>query len=324
MSQWNGKTVLVTGGSGFLGSHIIRSLADKGANVISVFRNQLLHDGRATQADSNTQWVQMDLLNATDLTLLCMRTKPSIEIVIHCAALDGNVAFKQNHPAEIITNNVRLASNVLEAARVGDIKDVVMVSSAEIYSVEAENPVSESDDFTKLFNYPTNGYALSKVMIEMMSHVYAEQFGLKIYLPRLTNMYGPGDISGAERGRVIPTMLRRIYLGEQVDIWGDGKQLRTFIHVEDAARAILLMLEGGHEGPLNIATAEGITIEALATRLFDLVGMAPRISFSRSMPVGHRDRVLGVESLYAILNFQPRGLSQGLSETVEWYSQSNV
>lgn len=324
MSDWRGKTVLVTGGLGFLGSYLVRTLADEGAIVISASRNPPAMNSATTAKGGAVRSLQIDLLNTSDIAALCKDAEPPIDVLIHCAALDGNAAFKSLHPAEIVTNNVRLASNVLEAARLSGIGDAVLVSTAEIYARDAQNPVREADDFTTLFSYPGDGYVLSKVMIEMMGHVYAEQFGLRIYVPRPTNLYGPGDISGAERGRVIPTMLGKILSGEAVDIWGDGQQSRTFINVEDAARAILLMVEKRRVGPLNIATMEGITIEALASRLFELAGKSQRIRFDSSKPVGSRDRILDVRSLYEILDFEPRPLIKGLKETVPWYAGLRV
>jgi dTDP-4-dehydro-6-deoxy-alpha-D-gulose 4-ketoreductase len=323
MSGWSKKTVLVTGGSGFLGSHLVRALADEGANIISVARRQLAIDKPSTSS-GRVQSFQMDLLDSSSIATLCKDAQPSIDVLIHCAALDGNAAFKSLHPAEIVTNNVRLASNVLEAARLSGIDDVAMVSTAEIYALAIQNPVREADDFTKLFSYPGDGYVLSKVMIEMMGHVYGEQFGLRIYVPRPTNLYGPGEFSGTERGRVIPTMLGKILAGEEVEIWGDGTQSRTFINVEDAARAILLMVDSRRVGALNIATKESITIEELARRLFEFAGKPERIHFDTSKPVGHQGRILDVESLYEILNFAPRLLLKGLEETVSWYTNLGV
>jgi dTDP-4-dehydro-6-deoxy-alpha-D-gulose 4-ketoreductase len=323
MSNWSRKTVLVTGGSGFLGSHLVRDLAEEGANVIAVAHRSSMESPIASNG-GGVQSFRMDLLDSSYVATFCKANYPSIDVLVHCAALDGNAAFKSSHPAEIVTNNVRLASNVLEAARLSGIGDVVLVSTAEIYSLGAQNPVSEADDFTKLFSYPGDGYVLSKVMIEMMGHVYGEQFGLRIYLPRPTNLYGPGDFSGAERGRVIPTMLGRIFAGEEVEIWGDGKQSRTFIHVDDAARAIMLMVDKRRLGPLNIATNESVTIKELARQLFELAGKPERIRFDTSKPTGHRGRILDVKSLYEILDFAPRSFADGLNETVPWHMSLRV
>jgi dTDP-4-dehydro-6-deoxy-alpha-D-gulose 4-ketoreductase len=320
MSDWRGKTVLITGGSGFLGSHLVRAISSKGATVISVSRSASPTETDPTPSQSVVRTFQTDLLNPSDIAALCKYTVPRIDVLIHCAALDGNAMFKSQYPAEIVANNLRFATNVLEAARLSGIGDVVLVSSAEIYSRDIQNPVREADDFRELFPYPSDGYTLSKVMIELLGDVYAQQFGLRVYVPRPTNLYGPGDISGSERGRVIPTMMDKILSGEKVEIWGDGQQRRSFVNVDDAARAIMLMVEQERVGPFNIATMETTTIESLASTLFTLFNRPQRIEFDRSKPVGHRDRVLDVQSLYEILDFTPRPLSEGLAETADWYA----
>jgi nucleoside-diphosphate-sugar epimerase len=320
MSYWQGKTVLVTGGSGFLGSHLVQALAEEGAVVISVSRNESPL-AAASDTSGEVRSFQADLLNPSEIAALCKYTVPSIDVVVHCAALDGNAEYKRKYPAEIVANNLRFATNVLEAARLSGINEVVLVSSAEIYSHDVSNPVAESDDFTKSFTYPSDGYVLSKVMIEMLGNVYAEQFGLRIYVPRPTNLYGPGDLSGKERGRVIPTMLDNILAGRAIHIWGDGQQSRSFIHVDDAARAIMQMVEKRRVGPLNIATSEMITIEGLAQLLFTLTESPQSLEFDRSKPTGHRDRVLDLRSLYNFLDFEPRPISRGLEETTAWYKE---
>lgn len=320
MSIWQGKQVVITGGSGFLGSKLVRTLAEHGALVTSVSRCSLITEGHATPMAGTISQFNTNLLDDSEFAEMCERTRRPVSVLIHCAALDGNSAFKVSHPAEIISSNLRIATNVLEAARLNGITDVVLVSSAEIYSPEAENPVNESDDYTTRFTNPSDGYVLSKIMIEMLGQMYAKQFGLRIYIPRLTNLYGPGDGSSAQRGRVIPSMLSKILSDKTVTVWGDGQQTRTFIHVEDAAKAILLMVEKGRLGPLNIATTGAITIEALATHLFAFTNTPVRIEYDTSKPVGHRARLLNVSSLYEFIDFEPRPFIHGLRETVEWYT----
>lgn len=324
MNEWLGKTVLVTGGTGLLGSHLVRVLSDQGATAISVSRKPMGEEICVAARSGVIKSFQIDLLDRLEVLALCTSIEPPIDVLIHCAALDGNAAFKIRHPAEIVTNNVQLASNVLEAARSSAIPDVVLVSSAEIYSSAAQNPIRESDDFTTIFPFPSNGYVRSKVIIEILGQVYAEQYGLRIYSPRPTNLYGPGDISGTERGRVIPAMLERILSGGVVEIWGDGRQSRSFMYAEDAAKAILLMVQKRLVGPLNMATSETITIEDLATSLFELTSRPKQISFKGRMPIGERDRLLNIESLSEMLDFEPWSLEEGLRETIHWHMRSRV
>ncbi len=319
MDEWRGKTVLVTGGNGFLGSHMVRLLSDLGATTFSVTRQPVAAFESAGKAKGTVKTFQIDLLDSVEIRAFCETRKPYIDVLIHCAGVDGNLAFKMGHPADIVTENVQLASNVLEAARLGEIKDVVVISSAEIYSGIAKSPLQESDDFTAKFPFPSNGYVLSKVIVEILGQVYSMQYGLRVYLPRPTNLYGPGDSSGVDRGRVIPAMLSKILNSGIVDIWGDGKQSRSFMHVEDAARAILLMVSKQRVGPLNIATSEVISIEGLADTIFKLAGKPKRIACDNSKPVGQKNRILSVQLLYEILDFEPRSLSQGLKDTINWY-----
>ncbi len=318
MASLQGKTVLVTGASGFLGRHLIRLLRELSVDVVAISRRGRPSGCGDIEEDDGIRWISGDLVNFDELETIPPIGQP-IDAIIHSAALDGNAEFKRDHPAEIVNVNSKLTSNILELARVRGIQDVVLVSSAEIYSSNATSPIREQDDFTSRYPTPANGYILSKIIMEVMGYVYAEQYKLRVYIPRLTNMYGAGEDVSTDRIRVIPSMVTKVINDQEVYIWGDGQQSRSFIHVEDAARCILLMMEKEIIGPLNIATKQEVKVVELAEIIFKLIGVPRRINFIESMPTGPSNRILDVGKLYQILNFEPRSIQHGLEETVAWY-----
>jgi nucleoside-diphosphate-sugar epimerase len=214
--------------------------------------------------------------------------------VIHTAAMDGNAAFKRDNTALIFDTNLRIGSNVLNCARDSGVENVVLVSSAEA-SVESDN-----------------GYALSKSVVELLAEQYRKQYGMRIFLPRPSNVYGPRD----KIDRVIPAMITRIASGQDVEIWGDGSQTRSFVHVHDVVAAILGMVDSEIDA-LTVATRETISILELARTLCTLLEVPERIRLDLTKPTGAPARAFDTTRMYELVT--PRPLRQGLGETVSWY-----
>lgn len=283
------KTVVVTGAGGFIGSHVVETLLATDTRVIALYRT----DPPPFTAP-NLQTFPLDLLDENELRAVLRYAAPNAHTVIHTAAMDGNAAFKRDNTALIFDTNLRIGSNVLNCARDSGVENVVLVSSAEA-SVESDN-----------------GYALSKSVVELLAEQYRKQYGMRIFLPRPSNVYGPRD----KLDRVIPAMITRIASGQDVEIWGDGSQTRSFVHVHDVVAAILGMVDSEIDA-LTVATRETISILELARTLCTLLEVPERIRLDLTKPTGAPARAFDTTRMYELVT--PRPLRQGLGETVTWY-----
>lgn len=283
------KTVVVTGAGGFIGSHVVETLLATDTRVIALYRT----DPPPFTAP-NLQTFPLDLLDENELRAVLRYAAPNAHTVIHTAAMDGNAAFKRDNTALIFDTNLRIGSNVLNCARDSSVENVVLVSSAEA-SVESDN-----------------GYALSKSVVELLAEQYRKQYGMRIFLPRPSNVYGPRD----KLDRVIPAMITRIASGQDVEIWGDGSQTRSFVHVHDVVAAILGMVDSGIDA-LTVATRETISILELARTLCALLDVPERVRLDLTKPTGAPARAFDTTRMYELVT--PRPLRQGLGETVSWY-----
>ncbi|MCD4820624.1 MAG: NAD(P)-dependent oxidoreductase [Methanococcoides sp.] len=313
---WTDKKVLITGGLGFVGSNFVEELLKMGAYVTCVYLNGKKNTlTNLNLPESKLKFKQIDLQDYNQIVKECKQ----IDVIINCAALDGNTEFKINHSAQIMDVNLRITSNILNSAKMNQVEDVVMISSAEIYSVRANNPIDEDDDHKKYNDYTANGYILSKQYGEILSELYENEYGMNIYRPRPTNIYGPRDHFGDGTNRVIPSIIKKVLNNETVEIWGDGSQIRQFIYVKDFVYSVLKMVENKKIHKLNIANNDAISILDLAKLISEIDGSKEKIYFYKDKPVGAKARILDVNKLYSSLNFQPRSLEQGLNETINWY-----
>lgn len=319
ISYWKNKTVVISGGLGFVGSHFVEELALAGAEVICLYRTLGDKDLPVYAHQENIRYIQIDLLDRNELESVCKYAAPKIDCFIHCAALDGNTEFKLKYAAKILDANNRLVSNVLNGCHVAGIQDVVLMSSAEIYSPDAPGEITESDDYHKYLGYTENGYVLSKVFTEILAELHHKQYGLQVYLPRPTNVYGPRDSFDSKTNRVIPSMIRKLAEGDTIEIWGTGEQTRSFIYVKDLVSATLKMVEQKTPGAMNIATKDQISILELANYISNEFKAKSRVKLDKTKPTGVKARLLNVEKMYSIIDFEPVTIDKGLAQTVDWY-----
>ncbi|MBI5229134.1 NAD-dependent epimerase/dehydratase family protein [Candidatus Micrarchaeota archaeon] len=321
MAFWEGKKVLVTGGGGFAGSHLVEALVEKGAEV--------------TIADNLSNGSKKNLENCLDKISLiegdlrelsnCVKATKNQEIVMNLVAKVGGIEYNRKRPGSMLYNNVLLEFNVLEAARINEVERFLAVSSACVYPRYCTIPTPEEEGF-KDIPEPTNlGYGWSKRMAEVQAQTYAEEYGMKIAIVRPYNMYGPRDHFDPEKSHVIPALIKRLFDGENpFVVWGNGEQSRAFLYVTDAAEGMMLATEKyAVANPLNIGTEEETKIKDLVYLLVELSGKNPKVVFDASKPAGQPRRNADVRKAKEKIGYSPKvSLREGLTKTIEWYKKN--
>lgn len=309
---WHGRRVLVTGAGGLIGSWAAAVLAGKGARVTATVR-----PGSPANLTprSNLTIAPCDLESAD----ACSDVTRGQQAVFSFAHSDGSAEFKRKHPASLFRRNIAITINLMEAGARHGVERMLITSSAEVYSGAVPVPAVEAAAFQHLEDTLGDGYSWSKRMTEMVSGLYAKEYGIRLAIARPSNIYGPGDSFDPARGRVIPTFIGRIFAGEPITLWGDGRQIRTFLYVEDFVRGAVDLLErGAHGGAVNFAGTEEISIAELAQLIAKLLGRPATLRFDQTKPAGVLRRVLDVGVAARTLQFQPRvRLEDGLRQTID-------
>jgi GDP-L-fucose synthase len=305
MNLRNAK-VLVTGGHGFLGRHVVEAFRARGIEPITFRSSECdLRDWKQTQA-------------------LFEDVRP--DVLVHIAWTGGGIGYMREHPGSIARDNTLMACHVIEASRIYGAKKFVGIGSVCSYPKYTEVPFREED----LWNgYPeeTNApYGISKKMMLVLTQSFAEEFGLDGVHLLMVNMYGPWDNFDLASSHVIPAMIRKFLAAKErgdseVTLWGDGSPTREFVYVSDAAEAVALATERyDSPKPVNIGSATEASIRDLATRIQDLVGYRGEIVWDTTKPNGQPRRKLDVSKAKERFGFEARTpLEEGLQRTFRWY-----
>lgn len=300
MIDWSGRRVLVTGGRGFLGRHLVGALQARGAQAIAV--------GRA----------EADLRDRAATLALFAAVRP--DAVLHAAVEGGGIGWMKAHPVESGQDNMRINLNALEAAALHRVQVFVGVSSACVYPRLCPVPFEEAAIWEG-YPEPTNGpYALSKRLMMDMGRAWGQQRGLHAVFPILANLYGPGDHLSPERAHVVADlMLRCARRPAELVVWGTGQATREFLYVADAAEGILASA-GGPAGPVNIGSGEEVAIRDLAAAVLRAWGLDIPLRLDLERPDGQPRKCLSVARAAAVLGWQATTpLDEGLRQTAQWY-----
>jgi dTDP-4-dehydro-6-deoxy-alpha-D-gulose 4-ketoreductase len=316
--RWAGRSVLVTGGLGFIGSHFAEHLLARGARVVCTHRRLRDGVGTAWGRTGDLRLIELDLRDPGSSAAAFAEAGP-FDCVVHCAALGGNPSFQATHPALVLDENVRMTANVLECARRFDVPDTVLISSVSVYCAPPGELVTEDDDYHRYLSYAPNGYILSKLYGEMLAELSRSQYGMRVFVARPSNVYGPRDNLELSSTNVIPGMLHRLASGRTVEIWGDGSQTRSFLYVDDLVPATLAMVESGEFTTFNVGPAESTSIVELAHTLSDVLGVRPRLEFLADKQSGAAERCVDFGRVRQVTGLTPRSLRTGLAETVAWF-----
>lgn len=317
-SFYRGRRIVVTGGAGFAGSHLVEALVSLGAQVrVPVRATSNLH--YLDSVRDAIEIVEADLFDS-DATARALANQ---DVVLHLAAAKGGgIVHSMEHHGSLFRDNMLASINVLDAARDARVSRFLMVSSACVYPRDCQIPTPEEEGMRGAPE-PTNaGYGWSKRMIEFMTHAYAEEYGLNVGVVRPFNLYGPRDDFFRPTNHVIPGIITRLFEGERpLAIWGSGRQTRSFLFVEDMVRGVLMAgARRDVAGPLNLGSAEEISIAALAELIIEVSGLAVELVLDPSRPDGQPRRACDFSRARAQLGFEARvSLREGLERTIRWY-----
>lgn len=302
---------LVTGGAGFIGSHLARELANLGGVTVlddlsagKTGRIQdLLDSGRA-------QFVRGSILHKNLLLEACR----GVDCIFHLAA-DVSVRRSMECPLEVHEVNASGTLAVLSSAMEAGVKKVVFSSSAAVYG---DSPISPKLESTS--PEPLSPYAASKLAGEYYCEVYRRSLGLPTASLRYFNVYGPAQDPRAEYAAVIPSFIMNVLRRRPPVIFGDGNQIRDFVSVQDVVRANILAMQRDAVGTFNIGTGDGVAIRDLARVVMEIGGLSREPVFEKPRPGDIRESVADISRARDVMGFRPRvHLADGLRETMDWF-----
>jgi GDP-L-fucose synthase len=300
-----GKRVWVAGHAGMVGSALCRALSAKGVTLLTVSRARCdLRDQAAVHA-----WVAENRPDA----------------VFVAAAVVGGIEANRTRPAEFLYDNLLIAANIIHSAAASNVRKLMFLGSSCFYPRQAEQPIREQTLLTGPFEPTNEWYAVAKVAGVKLCQAYRRQYGKDFIAAVPTNLYGPGDNFDLAGSHVIPALIRRLHEAaaegaRSVELWGTGRPRREFLYVDDAALALLHLMENySSEAIINVAGGEEISIADLAALIAEVVGYTGGFHFDASKPDGMPRKMLD-DTLIRATGWRPSiSLKEGLEGTYAWF-----
>jgi len=310
MSFWTNKRVTVTGGAGFLGSHLVEKLKQRSCEKIFV---PLIEE--------------YNLVDTKTIKRLYQDAKP--DIVIHLAAVVGGIGANQENPGKFFYDNLMMGVQMMEQGRQFGIEKFVALGTICCYPKFTPVPFKEEN----LWNgYPeeTNApYGLAKKMLLVQSQAYRQQYSFNSIFLMPVNMYGPGDNFDPKSSHVIPAIIKKCFdaiknSDKEIIVWGTGKPTREFLYVEDVAEGIFLATEKYNKSaPVNLGAGFEISIKDLVELIVKLTGFKGKIIWDTSKPDGRPRRCLDTSKAEKEFEFKAKtDFEEGLRKTIKWYRKS--
>lgn len=302
---WKRRRVVVTGGMGFLGRHVVAQLKEKCDFVFPVDREEY------------------DLREKSHVEELYKNTNP--DMVIHLAAAVGGIGANKANPGKFFYDNMMMGLNIMEEGRKYDVMKVINVGSSCCYPKDLTPPFKEENLWGGNPEKNVASYAWAKKMLLIMSQGYREQYGFNSIFLMPTNLYGPDDNFNLETSHVMPALIRKFVEGKDVvEVWGSGNATREFIHVDDCARAIILAAQKYDKSePVNIGTGEEVPIKVLVQMIQAYTKFKGVVVWDNSKPDGKPRSSFDTNKSRKEFGFKAEiPLEDGLKETIKWYKES--
>lgn len=305
---WTGKRVVITGGDGFLGKHLVAKIKTKNPESIFV-----------------PQFPEYDLRKYED----CLKVAKKGDVIIHLAANVGGIGYNREFPGTLFDDNILMGTYMMMAARTLKVKKYVALGTICAYPKFTPVPFKEENLW---MGYPeeTNApYGLAKKMQLVQGQAYRQQYGFNAIFLLPVNLYGPGDNFNPKSSHVIPALIMKFMEAvkkdkKEVEVWGTGKASREFLYVEDAAEGIILAAEKYDKPePVNLGAGFEITIKDLVGVIQKLTGFKGKVAWDKTKPDGQPRRMLDVSRAQREFGFKAQmSFEQGLKNTIDWYTEN--
>ena len=300
-----GKRVWVAGHSGMVGGALVRRLEAENCDILTAGHGDL------------------DLARQADVEDWIADHKP--DAVIMAAARVGGILANDSYPADFLYDNLAIEANVIHAAHKAGVTKLLFLGSSCIYPKMAPQPITESALLTGPLEPTNQWYAIAKIAGVMLCQAYRQQHGCDFISAMPTNLYGPGDNFDLASSHVVPALMAKAHGAKAagataLEVWGSGQVRREFLHVDDAADALVHLLKSysGHEH-VNVGSGEDVTIAELARLICWVVGFGGELRFDTTKPDGTPRKLLDVSKLNALGWSATTTLGDGLASTYEWF-----
>jgi len=312
---YKGKKVLVTGGTGTIGSAIVKRLIAFGANVTVVSTDNMKRVKAVLEDPSIFRWGDLRDYKT------CLEAVRGQDYVFHLIAVKGNTQIGLSKVAGAYVTFLMCNTNMMEAAFRCGVSRYMFVGSIGQYP---NIPVRHEDNVWKGPPQANDRYmGIAKRAGEAQAEAYLYEYGWDaVRIVRLSNVYGPYDDFDPRTAHVIPALINRMVNGENpVKVAGDGKAIRDFIYLDDVVEGMLIALEKAPSCvPINIGSGKGCTIKTVAETIAELIPKKPKIQWDSIKPVGDQIRILATQRAKELLNFEPKvDIKEGIKRTIEWY-----
>ena len=302
--------VLIAGSTGLVGSALTEVFTASGHEVIGLNRSVV------------------DLLDLEATKSFIKRVKP--ELLVDAAAKVGGITANNTLPVEFLSDNIRIQSNLMEAAHIASVEKFIFLGSSCIYPRDCQQPIKEEYLMTGPLEATNSAYAIAKIAGIELINSYRKEYGAKWISLMPTNLYGPRDNFDLQASHVLPALIRRFVEAVEngsakVVLWGSGSPKREFLHVNDLAHAVLKTSENYDSSMhLNIGTGSDLTIKGLAGKVAAAAGFTGEIEWDTSKPDGTPQKVLDVSKIKA-LGWEPTiTLEAGIASTIAWYKEASA